>query len=274
MPAETLAATGGVLIPGTAAWAQAVQALAGTGGVGLTGTGAFTSPSQTLAATAGFQNTSPPVSGYTLWLDPNTNVTSTTWTDRASSIVFSKSTTMPTQTSGNQLGNKLLSFATLSGGHLTSSTTFASIFSTTAWTIAGVFKYTGTQTSLTPRVSLIGDAVGGYVGLCVDETQFGPYVFTSSAVVDAVSASSAEHYFIAKFDGTKIYTSIDGGAFDAGSTTSGNTTTSQDMNIGINSTTSQGTIDFIGLMGDLVAWNTTLSSGNCTSVNSWLAGRL
>lgn len=144
-----------------------------------------------------------------------------------------------------------------------------------SWTVFWVSKDIGS-----------GGTVGHYYNapaLCDGGIgQFGCGTTTSTAfagqggtytVLDEISQTGGVlHYYVAQYDSVagKIYMSIDGGAFDVGTTTTAIT----DFTGGIRVIENPLVASFFkGSFGDLAVWKSKLTSGDITSLQTWAAAR-
>jgi hypothetical protein len=214
------------------------------------------------------------ISGLKLWLDPTQGVTGTnpvsSWADQSGNL------TPLTSSSGSVTGNSINGRASIdmSSGIFSHTSNISTIVSSSAWTAAAVFKYTGAVAEATnyfSNASIIGDfdnSLDGYWGLTASTTSFDVGQYDGAIKqTKTVITTSTNYYILCKYDGTKIYTSFNGGAFDAG-TASGNIQfLTGSIRIGQDITTTK---HFVGSFGDILVFNTALSDSNVASLNSYL----
>ena len=238
------------------------------------------------AAIPGVSWTPASLPGLTMWEDPTVTVAVggkvTNWTDRSG---LGHALTDGSTGNGPATGTSINAHATLDYNGTTSflggvanSITAATLFSATQWTIAGVFRYTGANGEQVPitqnapiladQNSSFGEAIGVNVSTAFLTAEQDDAVTKSTAV--AVTANT-NHYFIAKYDGTKIYISMDGGAFTAGTLAGSISTLTHTMYTGIG--TWAAAKNFQGSLGDVITCNVVISGPNATSLNTYLAAK-
>lgn len=211
-----------------------------------------------------------------LWLDPTRSVTVsgghvTAWADQQLNVA----TFLNVGTGITQGASTLLfdgaSYLEAFGSPL------STFISASAYWAAFVWRYTGnTAEAATPLNAWLLGSSGTYWEKTISATAFDNAHFDTAYRVDQVAVSGTGlHYAICKYDGTKLYTSLDGAPFDAG-TAAGNVGSVSDspLLIGVSSNGSViGAPFHKGEIGDIAAGNAVLSDADFASLVGWVKGR-
>ena len=209
------------------------------------------------------------------WLDPSRGfVASTSWKDQISGITFTyNSSAGSTAVASNVFGGRPSITLTL-GGYFSTATTIASLVSVGAWTSLSVFQYTGAvvDTSAYLLPSTVMDSGSFWQGGAVSTTKFragqyngGPYVSDPQTIT-----TSTNYFALGLFDGSKVHTSLNGGALSAGvsvanvASTAGTIVVAGDYNHAI---------FYVGSIGDVVVCNTALTAAQQAQLNTWASVR-
>jgi hypothetical protein len=214
----------------------------------------------------------------TLWLRPDVGfVPNTSWADQIQGFVFpytslGGSTAVLTN---NINGHKSVTTTVGANGFFSSSgiSVLSNIVSASAWTFLTVFQYTGV---VTPSIgsgynnpSILVDH-NGYWWQSVSTTNYGSGQYSGANHEDDTTiVSSGTYYVLTYFDGGHIYTSLNGGPFDAGTAVGNISVLTNYFNI---LTNYNGTSSMAGSVGDIVVWNQNVSQ-YAPQIFAWVHSR-
>jgi hypothetical protein len=211
-------------------------------------------------------------------LDPTRGFTAnTSWVDQAQSVSFAYTSVSSSQaTSGTGINGtptvELDGGGTGVAGYFSSSNALSTIVSASAWTALLVFKYTGSVADTVSYVNAgIIEDTGGDWWQTVSTTKLHAGQYSGGVRDDATPITpSTNYYALIKFDGSKVYTSLNGAAFDAG-VASGNISTLTSPLVVASDYAK--TVGFKGSFGDLVVWNVLLGSTDLAAAQAWAHAR-
>ncbi len=234
--------------------------------------GIWTMPAQALAGTAGVW-TPASATGVTLWMDPTRGFTAnTSWVDQIGSKSFAYTAGGGTAVAGTSIGGAATVDLT-SGGYFANASALSTIITSSAWWSFHVFRFTGVATDSADgydNPGIIADT-GGYWWKGTSTTRFHNGQYHGGSDDDTKTIVTATNYYVlCKYDGTNVYTSINGGAFSAGvaAGTVGALTGTLVVANRYNKTSS-----FVGSLGDTVVGNTALSAADAVNFPLWAHAR-
>jgi hypothetical protein len=211
-----------------------------------------------------------------LWLDPTRGVGTagghvTTWADQQGNV-----STFVNSGTGIVAGASTLSFD--GSSYLESFTNLSAFISASAYWMLFVWKYTGSasQNPLPYANASLLLSQGTYWDKTISATALNNAHYDGAYKNDQVVVSgTALHYAICKYDGVKIYTSLDGAAFDAG-VSAGNvgSVTDNPLLIGVSTDGAAPVAPFFrGEIGDIAGGNAAISDPDFASLVAWVQGR-
>jgi hypothetical protein len=212
--------------------------------------------------------------GLTLWLDPTRKlVAGTSWTDVVSGAVCAQSGTG--LTAGNGINGRPTVDLNGASTALASNLNLNLLMTVSAWSALVVFRYTGATAESANYYSnpfIVGDASNTFWGLTCSTTKLDVAQFDSSVYVkDQTNITTATNYYaIAKYDGAKIFTALNGSSFDAGIASNNIGGLSFPFQIGRNNGS---TAFFQGSLGDILLFNNTISQGSANTLAAWARSR-
>jgi len=159
--------------------------------------------------------------------------------------------------------------------HLTAASQLAAFLSAPAWTLLYIAKYTGGQAD--SGTSYLNPLVLGSNGTYWQATLSADHAdvtqFDGAYRAERVAASAgAIHYVLQRYNGTKIQTSIDGGALGVG-TSAGAIALPSDTPLLIGDTGQPGAHLFVGSLGDILGYNVAVSDADAAKLSAWIKAR-
>lgn len=205
------------------------------------------------------------ISSIKAWWDPTrglTGSTTKTWTDQVSGLGLVQQVA---NSASFQAGNSINGAATIDANGTTflqSAGTLGQIISATGYWALIVFRYTGSHAeSGVSNPYLIGDSATYWTKTCSTTKLDNAHYDGAQKDDQATITTSTNYYAVCTYNGTTIQTSLNGGAFDTG-TTAGSVAVLTNV---LQSCTSS----FTGSLGDIIVGNATLSARDASSLMAW-----